>query len=191
MTDYETLRARHAQQAGELVGEHQQRIMWTADRLHAEREERLRALIRLAKERSPWHRQRLAHVDADTLTESDLLFIPPMTKDDLMENFDGIVTDRRLSRSVVEGHLDVIQDDAYLLDEFHSVASGGSSGTRGVFGASIAVRTQGPVDTLRVATALESELLRVGLPDPSVTVEIVDGFDRQKTGKLKRFLPLP
>jgi len=133
MTDYETLRARHAQQAGELVGEHQQRITWTAERLHAEREERLRALFHLAKERSPWHRQRLAHVDADTLTESDLSSIPPMTKDDLMGNFDGILTDRRLSRNVVEAHLDGLHDDSYLLDEFHAVASGGSSGTRGVF----------------------------------------------------------
>lgn len=57
-------------------------------------------------------------------------------------------------------------------------------------GASIAIRTQGDVDTSSLAVALESELLRLGLAKPSVTVEIVDGFDRQKTGKLKRFLPL-
>ena len=133
MTDYATLQAQHAQQAGELLAEHQQRIMWTAARLHAEREARLRALIRFAQERSPWHRQRLAHIDPDTMTEAHLSSIPPMTKDDLMANFDGILTDRRLTRSVVEAHLDSLEDDSYLLDEFHAVASGGSSGTRGVF----------------------------------------------------------
>ena len=57
-------------------------------------------------------------------------------------------------------------------------------------GAAITIRTQGDVDTTSLANALEAELLRLGLPEPSVTVEIVDGFDRQKTGKLKRFLPL-
>ena len=133
MAEYETLRARHAQQAGELIAEHQQRIMWNADRLRAEREARLRAFIRMAKEASPWHGQRLAHIDPDTMTEADFSSIPPMTKDDLMENFDGILTDRRLSRSIVEAHLDSLEDDSYLLDEFHAVASGGSSGTRGVF----------------------------------------------------------
>jgi|CXWL01.1.fsa_nt_gi phenylacetate-coenzyme A ligase PaaK-like adenylate-forming protein len=107
--------------------------MWTADQVQAERESRLRELIRFAKERSPWHRQRLAHIDAGTITESDLPSIPPMTKVDLMGNFDGILTDRRLSSKVVEAHLDSLEDDSYLLDAFHTVASGGSSGTRGVF----------------------------------------------------------
>jgi phenylacetate-coenzyme A ligase PaaK-like adenylate-forming protein len=56
-----------------------------------------------------------------------------MTKSDLMANFDAIVTDPRLERGVVERHLDGLVRDAYLLDEYHVCASGGSSGRRGVF----------------------------------------------------------
>ena len=56
-----------------------------------------------------------------------------MTKSDLMDNFDDIVTDRRLGRAVCESHLERLVGDAYLFDEFHVVASGGSSGQRGVF----------------------------------------------------------
>ncbi len=54
-----------------------------------------------------------------------------MTKDDLMEHFDEVVTDRRLTRDVVEAHLAALSTDAYLLDEYHVCASGGSSGPCG------------------------------------------------------------
>src|SRR4029450_9303050 len=60
--------------------------------------------------------------------------IPVMTKDDLMEHFDEVVTDRRRTRDVVEAHLAALSTDAYLLDEYHVCASGGSSGRRGAVG---------------------------------------------------------
>jgi phenylacetate-CoA ligase len=56
-----------------------------------------------------------------------------MTKDDLMANWDAVVTDRRLTLDLVEGHLAGLEADAYLFGEFHAVASGGSSGRRGIF----------------------------------------------------------
>jgi phenylacetate-coenzyme A ligase PaaK-like adenylate-forming protein len=56
-----------------------------------------------------------------------------MSKDDLMEHFDEIVTDPRLGRDVVEAHLATLTTDAYLLDTYHVCASGGSSGRRGAF----------------------------------------------------------
>ena len=133
MADYETLRQQHFQLYGELLPQYIDRIQWPAERLRAEREQRLRELIRIAKERSPWHRARLDHIDADRVTEADLPSIPPMTKQDMMDNFDEVLTDRRLTRDAVEAHLEGLSEDAYLLDEFHAAASGGSSGTRGVF----------------------------------------------------------
>ena len=133
MSDYETLRQRQAEQYQALLPEHIERTTWSSERLRDERQRRLRALIRVARERSPWYRERLAHIDPDRVTEADLSQIPSMTKDDLMRNFDGILTDRRLSRAIVESHLEGLEADAYLFDEYHVVASGGSSGTRGVF----------------------------------------------------------
>jgi len=67
------------------------------------------------------------------MREADLATIPPMTKDDLMSNFDAILTVPDLSRALAEAHLDGLTGDAYLQDKYHVVASGGSSGTRGVF----------------------------------------------------------
>jgi phenylacetate-coenzyme A ligase PaaK-like adenylate-forming protein len=56
-------------------------------------------------------------------------------------------------------------------------------------GAEIAVRALGPVDTEGISTALEDDLRKLGLARASVAVWIVDGLDRQQTGKLKRFVP--
>lgn len=56
-----------------------------------------------------------------------------MTKDDLMANFDAIVTDPRLTRDIVEAQVERPPDDLYLFDRYLVIASGGSSGRRGVF----------------------------------------------------------
>lgn len=133
MTDYEILRQRHVAEYRTLVPEHFERIVWSAERIRAERERRLRLLIDAARRGSTWHRQRLAGIDFEAVTEADLPRIAPMTKDDMMDHLDEIFTDARLSRGLVEAHLETLTDDAYLLDEFHVFASGGSSGRRGVF----------------------------------------------------------
>ena len=132
---YEALCRRHLQEMQALAPGHFERLSWSAEHLRSEREARLRALVHDARERSPWHRQRLADVDPGRLTEDDLPELPVMTKDDLMEHFDEIVTDPRLTLELVEAHLDRLAagTDTYLLDRYHVVASGGSSGRRGVF----------------------------------------------------------
>jgi len=133
MADYATLRQQHAALFTQLIGPHVKRLSWSVDQLRSERRNRLRELLRIARARSPWHRQRLAGIDPDHVDEDDLSRVPPMTKDDLMANWDDIVTDRRLRLEQVERHLAALSSDSYLYDEFHAVASGGSSGTRGVY----------------------------------------------------------
>ena len=130
---YEETRQRHLADWAAIMPAHVQRLGWPASRLRAEREQKLRALLRIAIERSPWHRRRLAGLDPETATEADLGRIPPMTTGDLMAHWDEIVTDPRLRLDLVEKHLAGLTGDAYLLGEFHAVASGGSSGQRGVF----------------------------------------------------------
>ena len=130
---FETRRQEHLQEMRRCVPTHLERMVWSAERLRAERETRLRELVRIARDRSPWHRERLEHLDLGTLREDDLARIPVMTKHDLMTHFDRIVTDPRLTLNRVEAHLDGLTTDDYLLDRFHAIASGGSSGRRGVF----------------------------------------------------------
>lgn len=133
MSDYEQTRARHVQHMLELLPAHLERLRWSAERLREERTARLRELVATAKERSPWHRERLADIDERTLDEGTLSELPTMDKAQLMENFDTIVTDRRVTLAGANEHIAGLHDDAYFLGDLHAVASGGSSGLRGVF----------------------------------------------------------
>jgi phenylacetate-CoA ligase len=133
VADYQTLRRQHFTYAMAQLGAHVARMDWSSERIAAERNIRLRRLLELARERSPWYRNRLADIDVDTFSVSQLADLAPMTKDDLLTHFDNIVTDRRLSLSRVEAHLGALTSDGYLLDEHHAIASGGSSGQRGVY----------------------------------------------------------
>jgi len=133
VADYETLRQAHAASAWAAMPELAARMTWPVEQLRREREAKLRRVLAHAKTSSPWHRARLAAVDVDRFGEADLRALPVMTKQDMMDHFDAVVTDPRLTRNVVEAHLDALTTDAYLLDEYHVCASGGSSGRRGIF----------------------------------------------------------
>ena len=133
MPSYEELQRRHVAEAMAMLPGQVERLSWSPEQLSAHRSESLRQLVRTAQERSPWHRRRLAGVDPDALTEEGLAALPVMTKEDLMGNFDEILTDPNLNLDLIETHIEGLTDDAYLLDRYHAVASGGSSGRRGVF----------------------------------------------------------
>jgi phenylacetate-coenzyme A ligase PaaK-like adenylate-forming protein len=133
MPSYQELQRRHVAEAMAMLPAHVERLSWTEAQLAAHRRDALRGLVRTAQERSPWHRRRLAGVDPDTFGEEGLAALPVMTKEDLMGNFDEILTDPKLNLDLIETHIEGLTDDAYLLDRYHAVASGGSSGRRGVF----------------------------------------------------------
>ncbi len=133
MRDYEALRQRHVADAMALAPRLIAQLDWPAERVAAHRSQQLRALVRDAVERSPWHRERLGGVAVDRLDPESLRQLPAMTKSDLMEHFDQIVTDERLSLKLVNAHLDRVETNGYLLDRYTALASGGSSGERGVF----------------------------------------------------------
>lgn len=133
MSDYEAIRQRHVMRFFELMPEMLEHLTWPTERLEQYRAERLRAMIAHAQTQSRWHGRRLSGVEVERLRINDLSALPTMTKTDLMQNFDEIVTDPRLTRDAVETHLDALTTDAYLFDEYHACASGGSSGQRGVF----------------------------------------------------------
>lgn len=132
--DDAALCALHREDQRRLSARYLQRLSWPGERLQDERTFRLRELVAVAQERSPWHRRRLAGLDAAALQEGELSGLPVMTKEDVMANFDEILTDRRLSLSRVERHLAGIgAAPRYLLERYQPVVSGGSSGVRGVF----------------------------------------------------------
>lgn len=133
MSDYERLRQRHLAHAMALGPDLIDQLGWPSERLSAHRIERLQELVAVAKQRSPWHRERLRDLDPTRLDVSILQQVPPMTKAELMEHFDRIVTDERLSLELVNAHLASVSTGSYLLDRYTAVTSAGSSGERGVF----------------------------------------------------------
>jgi phenylacetate-coenzyme A ligase PaaK-like adenylate-forming protein len=133
VSDYEELRSGHLEAFMGHLPEHLERLVWPADRLFEERTSRLRAVLRTATTRSAWHRTRLGDLDPDRVDESDLTRMPVMTKHDLMTHWDDIVTVDGVTLERTEAHLSAIASDAYFAGSHHAVASGGSSGRRGVF----------------------------------------------------------
>src|SRR5207245_10827103 len=129
---YEELRLQHISDLLARMPENIIRVKWPAERIKVERQQRLRSLIRVAKEKSPWHRERRKNVDADSITEADLDKLPVMTKADLMNNFDEIITDKRLSLEMVNAHVASLREDKDALDEYHVIPSGRPSVLRGV-----------------------------------------------------------
>ena len=133
-TPLEVLRSRFRLELADRLPGHIERLEWSPERLAAHQREHLRILLGHALDRSPFHRRRLAAVDAERFELADLATLPTMTKADMMANFDDIVTDRRLTRAVVEDHLAAsARAPSLLLGDFVCLASGGSSGRRGVF----------------------------------------------------------
>ena len=133
MSDYEIQRQRHVTGALALTPLLIEQMTWPADRLAEHRTLRLRELVRIATERSPWYRKRLSGIDVDRLDERSLIELPVLTKAELMEHFDDIVTDRRLTLAGLDRHLSTVETGSYLLDQYTALTSGGSSGQRGVF----------------------------------------------------------
>ena len=133
MSDYEALRQQHVAHAVALTPRLIEQLDWPAERLAAYRTARLRELVRAATGRSPWYRKRLADVDIDRLDETTLAELPVLTKAELMEHFDGIITDRRLSLARLEQHLGAVETGSYLFGRYTAITSGGSTGQRGVF----------------------------------------------------------
>ena len=123
----------HVADVERLVPDYVSRIDWPLARVQAGAYGRAARLARRRRcERSPWHRRRLEGLDIASVSDRDIVDLPVMTKTDLMDNFDSVVTDTRLSRRLCEDHLDR-NPGGHLLGEFQVVASGGSSGQRGVF----------------------------------------------------------
>jgi len=118
-TDSGLLRARMAAAIGGRMAGHIERLGWSTEQLAGLQRTRLRALLGRAIERSPFHAARLAGIDADGFDPADLARLPVMTKAQMMERFDEVVTGRRLTRSLVERHIAASETEAALLAGDH------------------------------------------------------------------------
>jgi phenylacetate-coenzyme A ligase PaaK-like adenylate-forming protein len=131
VAELEQLRAAHMARALEMAPEFCSRLRWTPQQLAGHQRRALRELLAVAVDRSPWHRKRLKGIDLGAVDPSDLTALPVMTKAELMADWDDIVTEGRLRLADVDAHLEH-GDGGYLFDEYTAMATGGSTGQRGV-----------------------------------------------------------
>jgi phenylacetate-CoA ligase len=163
-TGLEALQARFSAALGEHLQRHLERPQWDAGRLAAHQRERLSALLARAAARSPFHARRLAGIDPGRFELADLARLPVMTKEQMMAGFDELVTDRRLTRPGVERHLAAsAAEPSLLLGEYVCLASGGSSGLRGIIVQSIGEYAEFVASFLRPAAA---RMAAAGGPPP-------------------------
>jgi phenylacetate-coenzyme A ligase PaaK-like adenylate-forming protein len=100
---------------------------WSATQLAEHQRRRLAALLRFAVTTSPYYRRVLGPRAADTPLDQ----LPTLSKATLMEQFDDIVTDRRLRRAALEAHL-AGPDAAQPLDDYLVLSTSGSTGRPGI-----------------------------------------------------------
>ena len=197
-TYLEALRARVGAELDARMPGHLERLHWPADRLAIHQRDTLRALLRHAIDRSPFHARRLGPIaGADHFELSDLTSLPTMTKSEMMAAFDEVVTDRRLSLASIEHHLAASSDQPkLLLDEYVCLASGGSSGLRGVFVqrlaefAGLAASVMRPAIARQVAAGSSGEGLLIGAVMAASPVH-ASGFGMATASGPVRFVSVP
>jgi phenylacetate-coenzyme A ligase PaaK-like adenylate-forming protein len=107
-----------------------ERLTWPRERILGYQQDRLREMLRHAASASPHFRENIGHL---VTADAPLSAYPIMNKTVLMEEFDRIVTDPRLTRTLVEQHAGTRNAGHLLLDEYRVASTGGSSGQRAVF----------------------------------------------------------
>jgi len=136
-----------------LVGkrlEHVRNAKATRQAIEARQLAKFRRLVRHAAARSPYYADviRQHRIDPDQCRPQDF---PILTKAQVMENFDRLVTDRRVTRAKVTAFLESSKDPNELMDgAYYVVHTSGSSGEPGLFVYSRQDWTRGVTQALRI-----------------------------------------
>jgi phenylacetate-CoA ligase len=182
------------------VASQEPRVGWNAAQVRRHQRDRLRALLRHAIANSPFHARRLAGVDAERFELDELPTLPAMSKAEMMAGFDDVVSDRRVTRRLVEDHLGSCGPVPRLLfDEYVCLASGGSSGLRGLFVQTLDEFTQFVASVVRGAIAaihasggrLPPDGLEIGLVGAGAPVHSSGFGAATVTGPPVRFVSAP
>ncbi len=129
----EEKRAAHLSYLNTVMPDLLGRLSWTRPEIEAFQTQALREMLRHVRSRSPWHAERTRDIDIETITPADLDRLPVMSKPDLMENWDRIVTIPGATRREAETALQAMTDQFYIWGDHVLLASGGSSGRPGIF----------------------------------------------------------
>jgi phenylacetate-CoA ligase len=176
---YEHVRAAHLHAVQATMDDHVARLDWSREQIEHHRDQRLRMLLSYARERSPFHSERLRDIDPSQASVADLAKLPVMTKEEAQAQWDAIITDRDLTRDRAERILAEQQWFSYTARDYQVFSSGGSSGVRGVYVwdwqlfvsiACLAWRTQARAELGEASTLpMRLAVLEAGMPPHAST----------------------
>lgn len=104
------------------------RRSWSREQLLAHQQERLKAMLRYAVNHSPYYRSSIGPLVENGAPLRDY---PILTKSELVQNFDRVVTDGRIKFTGIEALL-ASGTGQSLFGEYRACATGGTSGERAV-----------------------------------------------------------
>ena len=137
------------------------------------RQARLRRLIEYARSRSPFYRERYAALPRGAC---DLTALPPVSKSDLMANFDGWATDPAVTRETADAFVrDPTRIGHLYLGRYVAFSTSGTTGTPAVFlhdRGAISVY-QGLLLTRRLPTLIAAGAFRPFLRNRARTATII------------------
>ncbi len=120
-----------------LMPEHVERLSWSREQVVEHQTKKLRKLLALAKEKSRYYGEVLADVDVTGFNLEDLPTLPPHDKIAHMERWDDFLTTDEISYEKAEWHMEGIRtgenDNPFYDEKYLFVATGGSTGKRGLF----------------------------------------------------------
>ena len=151
--------------------EHLARLDWSPAQIAARQLDGLRALLAVARERSPFHARRLRGITPDRFQLDDLASLPVMTKAELMDDFDDALTDPRVTRALCERALAATTNvPRPLFDAYFCLSSGGSSGRRGVFVKDVEAWTE---FSMALNRSTMKRILAAGGPPPDGEIAMI------------------
>ena len=166
---------------------------WSRDRLLAHQAERLRALLEYAISHSGYYRDTLGPDAADR----PLTDLPTLSKAELMDSFDDIVTDPRLRRADLEAHLAGPDPARSYLGEYRVLTTSGTTGRRGIFAVTedeAAIWIAGSLRSgIRAGFGPQSRMIGIGTPSRSHLTRQLFGplRDAQAQAARMRGVPAP
>ncbi len=111
---------------------YQIQYQWNHEQIQLHQQSALRALLHHCYNHSPWYRHHLQQIDIDNFSVAELHQLPVLTKTELMDNWDDIVTDKSLRLKDVLTWFDNADFSTPLREHYLSWFTGGTSGKKGI-----------------------------------------------------------
>jgi phenylacetate-CoA ligase len=135
--NFDQTREKLINEVHQLLPQHLERLVWTKEQLRSFQTIRMREILNIAKHNTSWYKETLNNFDPSEFELEELRNLPTLNKEDVMNNWNEVVAVHELRRDIAEDHLERLRegktDNPYFDDRHLFIATGGSSGKRGLF----------------------------------------------------------